>query len=139
MVKNRLHNVYNCISDCTDVYRLYGTDLYYYSTCMRNSLRKTESIDNSENMSNSNEVEDLLHSSHQALNKLVAPLIPAFLSKTGFTLSKVRDEVNEIMHPNTFLSMDIIPSCPWTCKHHWRKKIPKPIGRLHSSWLQLVK
>ena len=51
-------------------------------------------------MSNRNEVEDLAHSSLQALDKVVASLKPSFLSGTGFTLSELRDKINEIMHPN---------------------------------------
>ena len=93
MVKNRLNDVYNHISDWTDVHRLYGADLYYHSTCMRNYLPAIV-------MSNSNEVEDLAHSSHQALDKVVVSLTPALLSGTGFTLSEVRDKVNKIMYPN---------------------------------------
>ena len=31
---------------------------------------------------------------------VLASLTPAFLNGTGFTLSKVRDKVNEIIHPN---------------------------------------
>ena len=30
------HHVYNQVSDCTDVHRLYGADLYYHSICMKN-------------------------------------------------------------------------------------------------------
>ena len=66
MAKNRLDDVYNRISDCTDVHRLYGADLYYHSTYMRNYVQKTESVYNSDNVSNSNEVENLAHSSRQA-------------------------------------------------------------------------
>ena len=67
---------------------------------MRNYVRKTESFDNPDNMSNSSEIEDLAHSSRQVLNKVVESLTPALLSGTGFTLSEVRDKVNEIMLPN---------------------------------------
>ena len=54
MAKNRLHDLYNCISGCTDVHRLYGSDLYYHSKCMGNYLRKTGSVDNWNDMSNIN-------------------------------------------------------------------------------------
>ena len=54
MAKNRLHDLYNRISSCTDVHRLYGSDLYYHSKCMGNYLRKTGSVDNWNDMSNSN-------------------------------------------------------------------------------------
>ena len=67
---------------------------------MRNYVRKTESIDNLDKMSNSNEVEDLARSSHQVLDKVVASLTPTLLSETVFTLSEVRDKFNKIMHPN---------------------------------------
>ena len=67
---------------------------------MRNYVRKTESFDNPDNMSNSSEIEDLAHSSRQVLNKVVESLTPALLSGTGFTLKEVRDKVNEIMLPN---------------------------------------
>ena len=100
MAKNQLDDVYNHISDWSDTHRLYGADLYYHSTCMRNYVRKTESIGNSDNMSNSNEVENLEHSSCQALEKVVASLTPVLISGTGITLSKVRDKVNQIMHPS---------------------------------------
>ena len=53
---------YNRISDWTNVHILYGADLYYHSTCMRNYVQKTEIVNNYDNMSNSNEVEDLAHS-----------------------------------------------------------------------------
>ena len=79
---------------------LYGADLCFHSTCMRNYIRKPEIIDNLDNASNSNEVEDLAHSSRQVLDKVVASLIPALLSGIGSSLSEVRDKVNEIMHPN---------------------------------------
>ena len=62
---------------------------------MRNYIQKTK--DNSDNMSNSNE---LAHTSCQALDKVVASLAPALLCGTGFTLSKVRDKFNIIIHPN---------------------------------------
>ena len=48
-------------------------------------------------MSNSNEVEYLAHSSREALS---VSLTPVLLSRTGFTISEVRDKVNEIVHPN---------------------------------------
>ena len=51
-------------------------------------------------MSNSNEVDDLVHSSRQGLDKVVVSLTTALLSGTGFTLNEVRDKVNEIIHPN---------------------------------------
>ena len=51
-------------------------------------------------MSNRNEVEDLAHSSLQALDKVVASLAPSLLRGTGFTLSELRDKINEIMRPN---------------------------------------
>ena len=67
---------------------------------MRNYVRKTESFDNSINMRNNSEVEDLAHRSRQGLDKVVASLTLALLSGTGFILDEVRDKVNEIMHPN---------------------------------------
>ena len=67
---------------------------------MRNYVRKTESIENLDKMSNGNEVEDLAHSSHQVLDKIVPSLTPALLSGTAFTLSEVRDKFNKIIHPN---------------------------------------
>ena len=67
---------------------------------MRNYVRITESVDDPDNMSNSNEIEDLANSSRQVLNKVVESLTPALLSGTGFTLSEVRDKVNEIMLRN---------------------------------------
>ena len=67
---------------------------------MRNYVGKTESIDDSDNMSNSNEVEDLTQSSHQAVDKAVASLTSALLNGIGFTLSEVLDKVNKIMHSN---------------------------------------
>ena len=51
-------------------------------------------------MSNSTEVEDLAHSSHQVLDKVVASLTTALFSGTIFTLSDVRDKFNKILHPN---------------------------------------
>ena len=77
-----------------------GADRFYHNTCMRNYVRITESVDNPDNMRNSNEIEDLVHSSRQVLNKVVESLTPALLSGTGFTLSEVRDKVNEIMLRN---------------------------------------
>ena len=88
---------------------------------MRNYVQKTESIDNLDNMSNSNEVEDLAYSSRQTLT-------PYLFSGTGFTLNKVRDKVNEIMHPNqihnyqvkSFLILKLgegIKFCPSTLKN----------------------
>ena len=74
---------------------------------MRNYVRKTESFDNPDNMSNSSEIEDLAHSSRQVLNKVVESLTPALLSGTGFTLSEVRDKVNEIMLPNYILNYQV--------------------------------
>ena len=79
-----------------------GADLYYHSTCMRNYLQKTK--DNSVSMSNSNE---LAHTSCQALDKVVASLTPTLLSRTGFTLSKVRDKFNIIIHPNQIHSYQV--------------------------------
>ena len=97
MAKNKLDDVYNCISDCTDIHKLYGADLYYHNTGMTNYVRKSESVNNSDSISNSNEVEDFAHNSHQELDKFVASLIFTLL---GFTLSEVKDKVNKIMHPN---------------------------------------
>ena len=94
MAKNQLDDVYNRISDYTSVHRLYGTNLHYHSTNMRNYVQKKESIDNSDIMSNRNKVEDLENSSSQVLDKVVASLTPALLSGTGFTLSEVRNKVN---------------------------------------------
>ena len=67
---------------------------------MKNYVQKIESVDHSDNVSNSNEVEELAHNSCKALNKVLASLIPALLSGTGFTLSEVRANLNEVMHPN---------------------------------------
>ena len=97
MAKDQLDDVYNRILCCTDVYKLY--DLYYHSTCMRNYVRKIENVDNSDNVSNSNEVKDLAHSGCQTLDKVVASLTPALYRGTGFTLNEVRDKVKVIMHP----------------------------------------
>ena len=94
MPKNQLDDAYNRISDYTSVHRLYGADLHYHSTCMRNYVLKTESVDNSDIMSNKNEVENLEDSSCQILDKAVASLTPALLSGTGFTLSEVRNNVS---------------------------------------------
>ena len=58
-------------------------------------------------MSNSNEIEDLAHSSRQVLNKVVESLTPALLSGIGFTFSEVRDKVNEIMFPNQILNYQV--------------------------------
>ena len=77
-------HVYSQVSDYNDVHRLYGADLYYHSTCMKNHVRKTEST----------------HSSRPALDKAVALLTPAALSWTGYILSEVGDKVNKIIHPN---------------------------------------
>ena len=95
---------------------------------MRNYVQKTESIDNLDDMSNSNEVEDLAYSSRQTLNKVVATLTPYLFGGAGFTLNKVRDKVNEIMHPNqihnyqvkSFLILKLgegIKICPSTLKN----------------------
>ena len=62
------------------------------------------------------------------MEKVVASLTPALLSGTGFALSKVRDKVNEIIHPNqihnyqlkSFLiqNLDVgIKFCPSTRKN----------------------
>ena len=127
MAKNQLDDEYNRTSDWTNVHILYGADLYYHSTCMRNYVRKTEIVNNYDNMSNSNEVEDLAHSC-QTLDKVVVSLTASFLSGTGFTLSEVRDKINEILHPNqihnyqvkSFLLQNLgkgIKFCPSTQKN----------------------
>ena len=89
-----------CIQSYFGLHRLYGADLHYHSTSMRNCVQKTGDVYNSGNMSNRNEDENLAHSSCQALNNVVASLTPALLSATGFTLYKVRGKVNKTMHPN---------------------------------------
>ena len=126
----KISDVYNRVSDCAELHRLYGADLYYQSTCMRNYIRKTESVNNLDNMSNINEVEDLAHSSRQALDKVVASLTPALLSGAGFTLGKVRNEINEIIHPNQIHNYQVklfliqklgegIKFCPSTRKNQY--------------------
>lgn len=59
MPKNWLDDVFNPVPNCTDVHRLYVADLYYHSTCMRKYEQKRESVNNSDNRSNSNEVKTL--------------------------------------------------------------------------------
>ena len=58
MPKDQIDDVFNPVPDCTDVHRLYGADLYYYIICMRNCVQKTQSVNNSDNMSNSNKVKE---------------------------------------------------------------------------------
>ena len=95
---------------------------------MRNCVRKPESFYISDNMSNSNEVEDFTDSSQQALDKVAVSLTSALLRGTGFTLREFRDKVNEIMHPNqihnyqvkSFLIQNLgegIKFCPLTRKN----------------------
>ena len=126
----KISDVYNRVSDCAELHRLYGADLYYQSTCMRNYIRKTESVNNLDNMSNINEVEDLAHSSRQALDKVVASLTPALLSGASFTLGKVRNKINEIIHPNQIHNYQVklfliqklgegIKFCPSTRKNQY--------------------
>ena len=73
--------------DC--MVQIYTTIVHAWETIL-----KTESVDNSDIMSNKNEVEDLEDSSCQILDKAVASLTPALLSGTGFTLSEVRNNVS---------------------------------------------
>ena len=67
---------------------------------MRSDVPKTESINNSKNMSNSNKLEELSPSTHPELDKVLVSLPPALFSGTVFTLSEARGKVNKIMLPN---------------------------------------
>ena len=108
VAKNRLDDVYNRISDCTDTARLYGADVCYHSKCMRNYVRETKTADNPEHISDDgDEIEDFPRSNREALENVVAPLTPALLSGTGFTLSEVRDRVNEFVHPNQIYNYQV--------------------------------
>ena len=60
MPKGQIDDAFNPVPDCTDVHRLYGADLYYYITCMRNCVQKTQSVNNSDDMGNSNEVKEYI-------------------------------------------------------------------------------
>ena len=130
VANKKLDAVYTRVCDCTDPCRMYGADLYYHSTCMRNYIREEKTHDNPDICSPSDvqESDHIVQSNREALEKVVASLTPSFLSGTGFTLSEVRDRVNELVHPNQihnyqvklFLKdklSDAVKFCPSTRKN----------------------
>ena len=91
VTKKWLDAVYRRISDCTDASRLYGADIYYHSTCMRNYIRDRKSHGDLDISSPADvtEPDQILQSNRDALEKVVTSLTQAFITGTGFTLSEV--------------------------------------------------
>ena len=78
MTKRRLDDVYKRFSDCTDASRLYGADIYYHSTCMRNYIREEESHVNPDiiSVADANELDDIVQSNRDALEEVLMSLMP---------------------------------------------------------------